>query len=94
MSIIRPSHTVRYFLIKKKVQSFKTVDKLKAACIYPFFRPLQSDQDTEVMIGSKPVLMFGSNSYLGLTNHPQVKEAAKKAIDALRDVIKYIGKLF
>ena len=65
----------------KKVQAFKTVDKLKAAGIYPFFRPLQSDQDTEVMIGSKPVLMFGSNSYLGLTNHPQVKEAAKKAID-------------
>jgi 8-amino-7-oxononanoate synthase len=25
--------------------------------------------------------MFGSNSYLGLTNHPKIKEAAKKAID-------------
>lgn len=65
----------------KKVQAFKTVDKLKAAGIYPFFRPLQSDQDTEVIIGGKPTLMFGSNSYLGLTNHPKVKEAAKKAID-------------
>lgn len=65
----------------KKVQAFKTVDKLKAAGIYPFFRPLQSDQDTEVIIGDKRILMFGSNSYLGLTNHPQVKEAAKKAID-------------
>lgn len=67
--------------LKKKIDAFKTVDKLKEANIYPFFRPLQSDQDTEVMIGSKPVLMFGSNSYLGLTNHPAVKEAAKKAID-------------
>ena len=64
-----------------KVMAFKTVDKLKAADIYPFFRPLQSDQDTEVIIDGKRVLMFGSNSYLGLTNHTKVKEAAKKAID-------------
>jgi 8-amino-7-oxononanoate synthase len=64
-----------------KVLAFKTVDKLKAADIYPFFRPLESDQDTEVIIDGKRVLMFGSNSYLGLTNHPNVKEAAKKAID-------------
>ena len=67
--------------LKKKIEAFKTVDLLKAADIYPFFRPLQSDQDTEVIIDSKRVLMFGSNSYLGLTNHPKVKEAAKKAID-------------
>ncbi len=64
-----------------KVTAFKTAEKLKAADIYPFFRPLQSDQDTEVIIEGKRVLMFGSNSYLGLTNHPAVKEAAKKAID-------------
>ena len=67
--------------LKKKIDAFKAADLLKAADIYPFFRPLQSDQDTEVIIGSKRILMFGSNSYLGLTNHPQVKEAAKKAID-------------
>src|SRR6187200_739486 len=64
-----------------KVLAFKTVDRLKAADIYPFFRPLESDQDTEVIIDGKRVLMFGSNSYLGLTNHPSIKEAAKKAID-------------
>lgn len=67
--------------LKKKIDAFKTVDKLKEADIYPFFRPLQSDQDTEVIIGAKRILMFGSNSYLGLTNHPEVKEAAKRAID-------------
>lgn len=65
----------------EKVKAFKVVDKLKAADIYPFFRPLQSDQDTEVIVDGKRVLMFGSNSYLGLTNHPKVKEAAKKAVD-------------
>ena len=67
--------------LKKKIDAFKTVDLLKEADIYPFFRPLQSDQDTEVIIGTKRILMFGSNSYLGLTTHPEVKEAAKKAID-------------
>ena len=41
---------------------------------------IESDQDTEVMISGKKVLMFGSNAYLGLTNHPKVKEAAIDAI--------------
>ncbi|HET9058088.1 MAG TPA: pyridoxal phosphate-dependent aminotransferase family protein [Chitinophagaceae bacterium] len=67
--------------LNKKVNSFKTVDQLKAAGIYPFFRPLESDQDTEVMIGGKKVMMFGSNSYLGLTNHSYIKDCAKKAIE-------------
>ena len=48
--------------------------------IYPYFREIQSDQDTEVIINGKKVLMFGSNAYLGLTNHPNVKEAAIEAI--------------
>lgn len=52
-----------------------------AAGIYPYFREIESDQDTVVKIHGKDVLMFGSNSYLGLTNHPKIKEAAKKAID-------------
>ena len=65
----------------EKVSAFKTAENLKSADIYPFFRPLESDQDTEVIIAGKRVLMFGSNSYLGLTNHPDVKEAGKKAID-------------
>lgn len=50
--------------------------RAKAAGIYPYFRAIESDQDTEVIINGKKVLMFGSNSYLGLTNHPKVKEAA------------------
>ena len=51
------------------------------AGIYPYFREIESDQDTVVTINGNKVLMFGSNSYLGLTNHPKVKEAAKAAID-------------
>ena len=44
--------------------------------IYPFFRMIESDQDTVVTMNGKKVLMFGSNSYMGLTNHPKIKEAA------------------
>lgn len=67
--------------LTQKVNSFTIVEKLKAAGLYPFFRPLESDQDTEVIISGKKALMFGSNSYLGLTNHAYIKECAKKAID-------------
>jgi len=52
----------------------------KAKGIYPYFREIQSDQDTVVTINGRQVLMFGSNAYLGLTNHPKVKEAAINAI--------------
>jgi 8-amino-7-oxononanoate synthase len=52
----------------------------KAKGIYPYFREIQSDQDTVVTINGKRVLMFGSNAYLGLTNHPKVKEAAIEAV--------------
>ncbi len=48
---------------------------------YFFFRKLESAQDSEVMVNGKRVIMAGSNNYLGLTNHPRVKEAAIKAIE-------------
>jgi len=48
---------------------------------YFFFRKLESAQDSEVMVNGRRVIMAGSNNYLGLTNHPKVKEAAIKAIE-------------
>jgi len=42
---------------------------------------IESGQETEVTLNGKRVLMFGSNSYLGLTNHPRIAEAASKAIE-------------
>lgn len=68
-------------LLRAKEASLARVYTTKEKGIYPYFRPISSSQDTEVDIDGKKVLMFGSNSYLGLTNHPQVKEAAKRAID-------------
>ena len=68
-------------LLQEKLAKYDAPKKVIEAGIYPFFRVIESDQDTEVTINGKRVLMFGSNSYLGLTNHPKIKEAAKKAID-------------
>ncbi|MCX8109524.1 MAG: aminotransferase class I/II-fold pyridoxal phosphate-dependent enzyme [Verrucomicrobiae bacterium] len=49
--------------------------------LYPYFRTICTAQDTEVVINNRRVLMLGSNSYLGLTNHPKIKEAAKAAVE-------------
>ncbi|ALL06562.1 8-amino-7-oxononanoate synthase [Pedobacter sp. PACM 27299] len=64
-----------------RIAAFKDATAIKERGLYPYFRAIESGQDTEVVIDGKKVLMFGSNSYLGLTNHPKIKEASKAAID-------------
>jgi 8-amino-7-oxononanoate synthase len=67
--------------LQEKIAQFQDANIIREMGLYPYFRPIESGQDTEVIIDGKRVLMFGSNSYLGLTNHPKIKEASKKAID-------------
>jgi 8-amino-7-oxononanoate synthase len=66
-------------LLQSKLSAYDVPQKAKAAGVYPYFRAISSEQDTEVLINGKKVLMFGSNSYMGLTNHPKVIEAAIEA---------------
>ncbi|WP_425499962.1 aminotransferase class I/II-fold pyridoxal phosphate-dependent enzyme [Fontisphaera persica] len=63
-----------------KVRAFKSAEQVRAAGLYPYFRMISSAQDTEVIMNGRKVLMLGSNSYLGLTNHPKIKEAAMAAV--------------
>lgn len=63
-------------LLQDKLSAYTAPQEAKAAGVYPYFRAIESDQDTEVMMNGRRVLMFGSNAYTGLTNHPRVKEAA------------------
>ena len=65
----------------RKVRSYEDSKKVRETGLYPYFRPISSAQDTEVIMNGQRVLMLGSNSYLGLTNHPEIKEAVKKAVD-------------
>lgn len=55
--------------------------QVKAAGLYPFFRPVQRNDGSRAVINGVEVVMAGSNNYLGLTSDPRVKEAAKQAID-------------
>lgn len=64
-------------ILQERLSKYDAPQKGMEAGIYPYFREIESDQDTIVKINGKDVMMFGSNSYLGLTNHPKIKEAAK-----------------
>lgn len=66
-------------LLQAKLAKYTTPQEAKAAGIYPYFREIASEQDTEVLIHGKKVLMFGSNCYSGLVNDPRIKEAAIEA---------------
>src|SRR5208283_2892717 len=66
--------------IFEKCFKFKTARDLQLAGLYPFFRVIESAQDPEVVLNGRKMIMVGSNNYLGLTNHPKVKEAALQAV--------------
>jgi len=68
-------------IFEKCANATEHVSGLKESGCYFFFRKLESPQDSEVVVDGKRVIMIGSNNYLGLTNHPRVKEAALKAIE-------------
>jgi 8-amino-7-oxononanoate synthase len=48
---------------------------------YPFFIPIESEAGPVVVINGRPMVMLGSNNYLGLTQDSRVKEAAIKAVE-------------
>ncbi len=66
-------------LLQEKLSKYTAPQQAKAAGVYPYFRAISSEQDPEVIINGKKVLMFGSNCYSGLVNDPRIKEAAIEA---------------
>ena len=68
-------------VFEKCSKIYEQTQGLKESGHYFFFRKLESPQDAEVVVNGRRVIMIGSNNYLGLTNHPRVKEAAIKAIE-------------
>ncbi|MBK8032455.1 MAG: glycine C-acetyltransferase [Chloroflexi bacterium] len=54
---------------------------LKAQGLYNTIRTIDSPMDGHIVVNGQPVLNFCANNYLGLANHPRLKEAAKRAID-------------
>jgi 8-amino-7-oxononanoate synthase len=59
----------------------KQAKMLKEMDLYPFFRSIANSEGDNVKVDGLKQIMIGSNNYLGLTHHPEVVEAAKRAID-------------
>ena len=63
-------------LLQDKFSKYRQPQEYMAMGVYPYFREIDSAQDTEVLMDGKKVLMFGSNSYMGLTYDKRIVEAA------------------
>lgn len=66
-------------LLQAKLALYTAPQQAMAAGVYPYFREISSEQEPEVLIDGKKVLMFGSNCYSGLVADPRIKEAAIEA---------------
>ncbi|MCD8292703.1 MAG: 8-amino-7-oxononanoate synthase, partial [Prevotellaceae bacterium] len=66
-------------LLTQKFAGYDLPQQYMAQGVYPYFRTIDSHQDTEVSIGGKKVLMFGSNAYMGLTYDRRIIDAAIEA---------------
>lgn len=64
-----------------KVASYDRAQNLRDHAIYPYYRVVSSGQDPVVVMNGRPVVMLGSNNYLGLSSHPEVKAAAAAALE-------------
>lgn len=67
-------HSLEY--LKDKIQ------ELKDSGTYRELDTLQGANEAVIMLGGKKVINMSSNNYLGLSTNKEMKEAAKKAIDA------------
>ena len=68
-------------LLQDKFAKYDVPQQFMAKGVYPYFRTIDSHQDTEVIMDGRRVLMFGSNAYMGLTYDKRIIEAAKAATD-------------
>ncbi len=66
----------------EKCARWREADVVREMGIYPYFRMIASGQDPVVSMNGQRVIMLGSNNYLGLTNHPEIKQAAARALES------------
>lgn len=64
-----------------KCHIWEDAKRVREAGLYPYFRPIEATEGSSVTTKGKRRVMIGSNNYLGLTHHPRVIEAAKRALD-------------
>ncbi len=66
--------------VLQKCADYSFANEVRSASLYPYFRTISSPQDPVVTIDGAKVIMLGSNNYLGLTSHPEVREASAQAV--------------
>ncbi|MBW2698764.1 MAG: pyridoxal phosphate-dependent aminotransferase family protein, partial [Deltaproteobacteria bacterium] len=66
--------------ILQKCEDYTLHREIRNLDLYPYYRGISSPQEPVVTMNGQKVIMLGSNNYLGLTNHDEVKEAAVAAL--------------
>lgn len=64
-----------------KAYEFMEADMARQMKIYPYYQTIDRNEGSTCIIEGKEVIMMGSNNYLGLTIHPEVRKAAMEAIN-------------
>ncbi|MBN1596542.1 aminotransferase class I/II-fold pyridoxal phosphate-dependent enzyme [candidate division FCPU426 bacterium] len=67
--------------IFEKAYNYHAAEDVRKLGLYPYFRMNETAVDTTTIMNGRRTVMIGSNNYLGLTSHPEVKEAAIKAVE-------------
>jgi 8-amino-7-oxononanoate synthase len=67
--------------IFEKCFRYTAAKEARRAGYYPYFKPIESGQGSQVTIKGRRMIMIGSNNYLGLTSHPKLKESAIRAVE-------------
>jgi 8-amino-7-oxononanoate synthase len=75
-----------------KCDAYTLAREVQAMGIYPYFTPIEETTATEARIDGEWKIMVGSNNYLGLTHHPKVLEASRRA--AIRYGVGSTGSRF
>jgi len=65
--------------VKYKRSGIATI--AKTAGLYPYFKQISSEQGPIVQMAEKEIIMLGSNNYLGMTGHPEVKSKSLEAME-------------
>jgi 8-amino-7-oxononanoate synthase len=70
-------------IFEKAFSSFTLVraEEARAAGIYPYFKPIARQNGATVTVEGREMIIFGSNDYLGLTEDPRLKEAARASLE-------------